>query len=545
MKNKLKKNSFIEGAFVSYIAIIVTKIMGALYNIPFYKMIGDDGGFIYACAFTIYMLFLDISTSGIPTAISIMIGKYTALERYRSKEKTYRIGFALVVAISVVAFIMMQIFAPMLGDYFIGSAQDGVKASDITLAIRIVSLCLLIAPFLSVERGYLLGSKYIAISSISQVIEQVVRIVFVLVGSYIAIYVFHQSSIVAVSISLFGTALSAFIAYVYLIYKKRQLDISDEDPKKEKRSIHSSSILKQIVVYCFVIIILSVSTNLYSIIDMKFLLMGLHNLGFPDVDSQTIASIASTWALKITMIINALTMGIITSIIPYISDSYATNKIKEANNKINQALSIMFGVNLPITIGVIFFSEPVYHIFYGDSLYGGNILSFALLVNFIAGFVSIISMVVQSMNYGKQACFANILGIVINTALDLPMIYLFHSLEIPAYLGASMASIIGQIVTFAWLTYFLRKTIRLNAKATLNDIKRLILPLIAMTVVIVVFNSIWQVSGHSRIYQVLQLGICGTLGAGVYFILAYKVGAMEYLFQNNKIQKILTLLHVK
>ena len=70
MKKQIKKNSFTESTFISYFAIVASKVLGVVYNIPFYALIGTAGGFIYSIAYQIYALFLDISTSGIPTAIS-------------------------------------------------------------------------------------------------------------------------------------------------------------------------------------------------------------------------------------------------------------------------------------------------------------------------------------------------------------------------------------------------------------------------------------------------------------------------------------------
>ena len=43
----MKKNSFVEGTFIATIAIIIVKFLGVLYVIPFYKIIGEDGGALY------------------------------------------------------------------------------------------------------------------------------------------------------------------------------------------------------------------------------------------------------------------------------------------------------------------------------------------------------------------------------------------------------------------------------------------------------------------------------------------------------------------
>ena len=66
----MKKNSFVEGTFIATFAIIIVKVLGVLYVIPFYRIIGESGGSLYSYAYNVYNLFLNISTAGIPVAIS-------------------------------------------------------------------------------------------------------------------------------------------------------------------------------------------------------------------------------------------------------------------------------------------------------------------------------------------------------------------------------------------------------------------------------------------------------------------------------------------
>ena len=66
----MKKNTFVKGALITTIGIILTKILGIIYVIPFHAIIGDEGGALYGYAYTIYSTFLSISTVGIPLAIS-------------------------------------------------------------------------------------------------------------------------------------------------------------------------------------------------------------------------------------------------------------------------------------------------------------------------------------------------------------------------------------------------------------------------------------------------------------------------------------------
>lgn len=544
MKKKLKQNSFAEGAFIAYFAIVITKLMGALYNIPFYRIIGDSGGFIYSCAYNIYALFLDISTSGVPIAMSIIIGEYNAMGKYRSKEKAYRLGLYFVFIISLASFLFLQFSADGIADYFLKGTSEGVKAADIATAIKIVSLCLLVVPFLSVQRGYLQGHKFMAPSSVSQVIEQVIRIGVVLVGAYFAVDVLKLGTSHGVYVSLFGAGFAALVALLYIMFKRYKYQNFFIKEGEEEKADSSRYILKKMISYCTTIIIISITVGVYNIVDMKLLIVGLHNLGFSDFDVQTIASITSNWVPKICMIIAALAMGMTSSIAPHMAESYAKGNFKEVNKKLNQAIAIVLLISTPLTIGMIIYASVVYNIFYGVSAYGSQILVLALILNMVAGIVSVISMTMQSMNKGKSVCYYNVVGVIVNTAMDLPLIYLFAKIGIAPYLGATVASILGQLITLWLLLNNLNKDIALNYHSLFKTAKKLILPLILVIITALLFKYIWVIDGNRRVIQILQLMLIGGISAVIYFIAVYKTGALEVLFDNRIIVKIIEKLNL-
>ena len=88
----MKKSGFIEGTVIATAAIVITKILGMLYVIPFYAMIGIQGSALYAYAYNIYVIFLDISSAGLPVAISKIIKEYNTLGMMDAKVRAYRLG---------------------------------------------------------------------------------------------------------------------------------------------------------------------------------------------------------------------------------------------------------------------------------------------------------------------------------------------------------------------------------------------------------------------------------------------------------------------
>lgn len=142
---------------------------------------------------------------------------------YEAKERTFKIGNKIMVVLSTLLFLLMFIFAKQAAYIFIGNIDStGNSIEDVVLVIRSISFCLLIVPYLAVKRGYLQGQKFITVSTTGEVIEQVVRVAFILVGSYLAINVFHAKTSIGVSIAVFGAFIAGLAAYIYLEVKIRK-----------------------------------------------------------------------------------------------------------------------------------------------------------------------------------------------------------------------------------------------------------------------------------------------------------------------------------
>ena len=95
-----------QGAFIATLGIVLSKILGIIYVIPFYAIIGDQGGALYGYAYSIYAIFLGISTAGVPLAISKIISEYNALGYYSLKERAFKLSIKTLNIIGIIAFIV-------------------------------------------------------------------------------------------------------------------------------------------------------------------------------------------------------------------------------------------------------------------------------------------------------------------------------------------------------------------------------------------------------------------------------------------------------
>ncbi len=540
----MKKNSFVEGTFIATFAIIIVKVLGALYVIPFYRIIGESGGALYSYAYNVYNLFLNISTAGIPIAISKIISEYNTLEMYEAKERAYKLGRNIILIISVIAFFMLFVFSKEFASLILGEIKGGNTLEDVSFVIKCVSFCLLIIPFLSVSKGYLQGHKYITPSSISQVIEQVVRIAVLLMGSYIVINVLNKSVTLGVGVSVFAAFVGGCSAYLYIKIKMIK-NKSAFPTKNTKDNVSNKEIFKKILKYSIPLIIVSVATDIYSLTDMTLVVRTSYKLGYTAKEAELIASIISTWAPKICMIINAVAIGMGTSLIPHMVSSYTKKDYTSSNKRFNEALRIIIVSTLPLAVGLAFLSEPVYTLFYGNNTYGTLILRYTSISSFFASIYIVISLSLQSLNKFKTVYVSSIMGFLINALLDVPLMHLFNLMGLEAFYGAILATILGYVFSYIYSLTSLKKSMNFNYSETLVTIKKVFLPITSMFIVLVILNLFVKLPTNGIMRMCLVLGLYTLLGAFVYLGISYKTGLLYEVFGKDYVDNLLRKLHLK
>lgn len=543
---KMKKSSFVEGTFIATFAIIFVKLLGMLYVIPFYAIVGTAGAALYAYAYNIYNVFLDISTVGLPIAISKITNEYNTLKMYDAKKRAYKIAINLMRFVSITIFIILFIFAKDIAYLIIGDLSGGNNIEDITSVIRWISLAILVIPYLSVTKGYLQGHNVINISSISNVLEQVVRIAVILIGSYLAIKVFHGSYVLGVKIALTGAFFGGLVAYSFVRYKmyKNKEELSLEKTIK-KDNITNKEIIKKITSYAIPYIIINSITSLYSFIDMILVIKALTIIGYETTTLEFIATSISTWSTKINMIIISIAMGMTISLIPAIVNSFTLKKWDEVNHKVNTSLKMITFISVPMAIGLSFLSNQVWALFYGPSDIGATILSLSVFVGMFTNYFMISSSIMQSINSFKIVYIATITGFVLNALLDIPLMLLFNKIGIPPYLGALVASIIGYLTSvLISLLSLKKKEKKISYQDFFHTSLKIIVPSTCLIIVLIILRLI-PTNLDNNFNNLVFVLFNALIGMIVYFGVSYKMHIIDEVFGKEYINKLLKKLNFK
>lgn len=556
----MKKDNFLRGAFIATFCLILTKILGVLYVIPFYAIIGSEGSVIYGAAYNIYAIFLNLSTIGLPLAISKMVSEYHTLGYEYTKKRSYQLAGKVMIISSLITTVILLVFAPILAKYIInfndfseishslgaeliayGNVMHGqYLIREITLVIRISSSAIFFVTLISMIRGYLQGMKYIQASSISQVLEQFIRVIAILLGSYLCIKIFHTSLGIAVGVAVFGATLGAIVAFFYLRKKKKDLHEGKIIKLEEEKKITDKFLFQKIIRYTIPLIIMELIGTSFQLVDMFTVVSTLTGVAnYSLTDASVIMNIVTTLGTKLNVIVMAIANGIVVSLLPSLTSDYVDKNMPEVRLKINKALRIILYITIPMAVGLSLLSEPVWTIFYGESYYGPKVFMVSVFVAVFGSLFTNVIVTMQSLSRYKSMYIGLFSGFLFNVIMNIPFMILFHKIGLPIYYGNLVATMIGYSISIFICLRDLKKFINISYRRTLRHFRYIIASCLIMCLVILGLNYIIPIGGHSRVMSIFVTIFYAIVGASVYFFCTYVTNTFDVIIGKDTINAII------
>lgn len=552
----MRKNSFIDGAIISTLCLVLCKILGLIYVIPFYKIIGSQGGALYSYAYSIYAVFLNLSTVGIPSAIAKIISEYDTLHYYESKEKAFKIASKLLNYIGIISFLIMFAFANTIAEHIIGGVEGGNSVSDVATAIRVVSTALLVVPRLSILKGYFQGNKYITQPSISTIIEQLVRVSIIIFGSFITVKVFHLPVEYAVFIATFGATIGALSAFIYLKAKHKKVFDIDKNNKEEVTGVINQSIssdeahisikalIKKIIVYAIPFVIISILQSAYNVIDTFTVVKTLSSIGYTTSVAETTIGVMSTWASKLNMIVVSMAIGLTASLIPSVVSSYTKGDFKDINKTLNLSFKMLIFIMTPMALGMSFLAEPIWHVFYGVDTLSSSIFRFYILQVIAYGLFSTSITITQSMNQTKITVGALITSFLLKFILNVPMMHFVKMIGIESYYAPTIVDAISQILALTGVLIALKKKYKFSYRELIPFVLKVLLGVSSMLIVLFLLKYIYF-SNVTTLSALITIIVYTIVGAIIYFVVINSFGLLNEIFGDDYKDKLLRKLKIR
>lgn len=542
----MKRTGFLAGAAISVIGIVICKVIGLVYVIPFYAIIGTQGGALYSYAYSIYNVFLNLATSGIPVAMSKVVSEYNEMKFYNTKERVFKIGLKVISFLCIISFLVLFIFAPTLANMIIGGVEGGNTVEDVTVVIRVISTAVLVVPFLSVSKGYLQGHKIMQVSSVADILEQLARVIVILAGSFLTLKVFHLSLNTAVGVAVFGATVGALVAYFYVFLKiKKSKDLKrNEKAILNERKITNKDLVKKIIFYAMPFVVISLLQSIYVMVDVFTVVKGLVGLGYTTAISENVVSVIQTWGSKLNMIVMSISTGIITSLIPTIASAYAVRNMKEVNGKITQALQTLFLVTIPLSVGISFMSSAVWTVFYGYDELNSSIFKLLILSQIPLSVCSVMVNTNQTMNNTKATVTALGGSLIFKILLNVPFMHLFSFLGLESYYATITLNILIDTTASIYLLRKVKKETNINYLRMIRTLIKVIMCTIIMVLGLSILNLFIPSYSVSRMGSILYIILYGIIGVIIYFFVAYKSNTISDIVGKDFVDKMISKFNI-
>jgi len=135
----------LKGAFLLSVAALVTKLLSAVYRIPFQNLAGDLGFYVYQQVYPFFGMMTILALYGFPVVLSRQIAEKKAQGKDEEVNELLSYTFLGLSILSIMICVLFLVFAPQLA-FFIGD-------ESLTSVIQLVGFGFLFLPILSVFRG--------------------------------------------------------------------------------------------------------------------------------------------------------------------------------------------------------------------------------------------------------------------------------------------------------------------------------------------------------------------------------------------------------
>ncbi|WP_019378181.1 putative polysaccharide biosynthesis protein [Virgibacillus halodenitrificans] len=423
-------SNIVRGTMLLTGASFLSKFLGMIYVIPFNALVGETGGTLFAYAYTPYSIFISISTVGVPLAVSKFVSKYNAVGDYETGMRMFKAGISLMSVTGFLAFLTMFFSADWLAGRMITSDDPvNITVNDVAFVIRMVSVALIVIPAMSIVRGFFQGHNSMGPTAVSQVVEQIIRIVFLLGGAFVILKFMNGTITAAVGFSTFaafiGAMASCLVLFVY--WKKRKTYLNRQiEQQTYTHEIPKKDLFIEIFRYAGPFVLVGLAIPLYQMVDQFTFERAMVAADQKDIWEFAYSAI-NFYGHKLVIIPITLATGLSLAILPTLTNSYTQQNRQLLNKQINQALQIILVLVIPAVVGMSMLANEAY-----GSLYGmgkiettGTLLAWYAPVALLFALFSVSSSILQGINQQKYAVFSLLAGLLIKVLFNIQLIYIF------------------------------------------------------------------------------------------------------------------------
>lgn len=520
----MNDSRLVRGTFLLTAATMISRVLGLIYYFPFIWLVGIHGAALYAYAYNPYVILLSVATVGLPLAVSKFVSKYNALGDYKTGRKLFRSGIFVMLGTGLITFLLLFLSADAIAPLFIGEGDlTGNSLEDVAFVIRVVSFALIVVPVMSLIRGYFQGFESMGPTAVSQVVEQIVRIAFILISGFIIVVLLKGDRTTAVAFAVFGAFVGALgglaVLLVYWRKRKPHLDQLVTESTVE-HDVSLPAMYKELLSYAIPFVLVGLAIPIYQQIDTLTMVKTLTLEGMTQAEAESVYATVNQTTNKIIMIPVSLATALGLTLIPTITKTYTSRDHNKLQKQLTQTFQILLYLTLPAAVGLSILAYSAYGTLYGttDIMLGGEILRWYAPTAILFALFTAAAAILQGINRQKFAVLALLCGILIKMILNRPFIAKWEGI------GAILATDIGYLFSVVFCLFVIKKYTKF--KWTLLAKRTLLIGIFTAIMGICVWIVKWPLeqllshgySNDSSYFVIILILIVGVIVGGLVYL---------------------------
>ena len=433
----MNKNSFLKGVTWLTVGGILTKMLGGIYKILLTRILGGENIGKYQQVFPIYTFFVVLITAGVPLGISKLLSRQNNDE---DKARLFKSLLKLFTLISTVLSIVL---------IFLGLRISKIQQNTgLTICYFILAPAIIFSGIVAVIKGYYQGIENFKPSAISQIVEQLAKVILGLTLSLVFAKIGIYAQIIG---AVTGVAVGDFVSLlVMLVYLKKQRI------KKSSAKLNTKEI-KDFLKIVFPVMLSSLIIPFSQVID-SVLVVKLLNVNFNNDISTYLFGLQSGVVNAIINVPTVITFAICSVLLPSLNRSFLNKDEKGFSKKISIAIKVILIIAVPCALFVAIYPNEIINVLYSNNLSGydinGEMLTSRLLfwssLNVVLLSLSqFLSICLQAREHRYLPSLNSALGMVVKFVLEIIFIPLLP-INILAFTFATTA---GFLIIFSLNLY--------------------------------------------------------------------------------------------
>lgn len=331
--SSLTRYTLVKGTLVLTATGFATRLMGFFYRVFLSHTFGEEGVGLYQLIFPVYALCFSLTSAGIQSALARCVAKETAFSHYGKARKMLYTSLWITIAVSCIVMIALQQNAVYLAEHFLREPRCAGYLVILSYSF----------PFASVHScicGYYLGLKSTKIPAFSQLAEQIVRILGVLL-----LYQFGLRNGVrfGISIAVVGLILGEIASSLYCIASFHRFKNPVRLPGP------SLSCSKELLALSIPLTASRILLNLLQSVEAVSIPQKLRVYGLAHADALAAYGILTGMALPCILFPSAISNSLATMLLPAVAKAQAEDRKSVLLNLIRKSILSC------ICLGVCFF----------------------------------------------------------------------------------------------------------------------------------------------------------------------------------------------